>query len=251
MSHSRHNLPFHHPLTCVDVADNIIRETLQQRIITQPSAVSRVPAFSAAPHASPPSNLFDLHVQATHNCRLLLPTVLAILSRHIQLPQSALFRYDTGLVKDGCAFAGFMLAQSDLETDNNGEFLLPGTSVGEGIEVCANALDAMGWSFSRSDHTRQKLMAAWEARKMRDAERHALSPAAVQQWLQQGRNQPYLIHAPMTHPYEPSFYPFEQRHEQPWDSTSSTDAPNAPDGGYADTSFMFPTDGSFGYDQNN
>jgi hypothetical protein len=239
-----------HPLTCVLVVDNIIREALKQRVLSHPSAASSAPTLSAASYASPSSNLLDLHAQATHNCRLILPAVLAILKRHLQTPQSVLFGYDTGLVRDGCAFAGFTLAQSDLETDDNGESLHPGMGLEEGIEVCVNALAAMNWTFSRSDHTRQKLVAAWEARKLRDAERRALSPASAQPWPSQAQNQRYPTHASMAHPHEPLFYPFEHRHEQQsWNNPNSPHTQNVPDG-YADTSFMLPPDGSFGYDPN-
>lgn len=127
----------------------------------------------AVPVGPQGNNIFDLHVHATHKCRQILPNVLIILKRHLYTSTSTLFEADVGLIRDGCAFAGFMLAHGDLEGDNNAESLQSLMSLNEGIEICVRTLDRMRWTFSGSTNTKQTLINAWNARKTRDRERHA------------------------------------------------------------------------------
>jgi hypothetical protein len=84
------------------------------------------------------------------------------------MPSDGFFAYDAGLVKDGCFFAGFMLAQGDFEEE--GHSLELGMDVEDGVEVCLHALGAMEWVFSKSDERQQTVRMVWEARKMREAE---------------------------------------------------------------------------------
>ena len=191
---------------------------------------------ASIPHAN---NLVDLHMHATHNCRLILPTVLIILKRHLQTP-SALVPSDTGLIRDGCAFAGFMLAQGDLEGDVNGESLHSVMSLDEGIEVCIRTLDGMRWTFSESANIKQTLINAWDARKLRDRERHGrqqrptgqrfgMQPGPSRQRSSQSSRygQPFEGYDPTAQASGSSHYAQEQNYEtQPWMYSSSSGNPD-------------------------
>src|SRR5882762_2890702 len=117
--------------------DNIVREALKQRILhAHPEASMPSSASTTHLNSSHANGLFELHTHATHKCRLILLSVLLILKRHLQTRVSALLPSDTGLIRDVCAFAGFMLAHGDLEGDSNGESLQSNMSLEEGMDVC-------------------------------------------------------------------------------------------------------------------
>lgn len=162
---------------------NIIREALKQRVVSTSSpALSSKPFPSSSSSASStpsPDSALLLHAHATRKCRAILPRLLSILRRHLSMPSNGFFAYDAGLVKDGCFFAGFMLAQGDFEEE--GHSLELGMDVEDGVEVCLHALGAMEWVFSKSDERQQTVRMMWDARKMREAEhrrsRHAYARA--------------------------------------------------------------------------
>jgi hypothetical protein len=200
-------------------------------------------------------------MHATHNCRLILPTVLTILKRHLQT-SSALIPSDTGLVRDGCAFAGFMLAHGDLEGDSNGESLHSIMTLDEGMEVCLRTLGTMRWTFSDSGKTRQSLINAWEARKLRDRERHARQPrpagqrfgsqpGSSGQWSLQSPHHGQPGYEPTTTPgSSSSYYSQGQNYETPpWVSSSSSEDLATPTIGSAYPSSTFPSDDWFNYNQ--
>lgn len=85
------------------------------------------------------------------------------------MPTNGFFTYDAGLVKEGCFFAGFMLAQGDLEDE--GDCIELGMDVEDGVEVCLRALGTMEWVFAKSDERQETMTMVWEARKIRDAKR--------------------------------------------------------------------------------
>jgi hypothetical protein len=84
------------------------------------------------------------------------------------MPSNGFFTYDAGLVKDGCFFAGFMLAQGDFEDE--GHSLELGMDVEDGVDICLHALGSLEWVFSKSNERQQTVRIVWEARKMREAE---------------------------------------------------------------------------------
>jgi len=88
------------------------------------------------------------------------------------MPSNGFFTYDAGLVKDGCFFAGFMLAQGDFEDE--GHSLELGMDVEDGVDICLHALGSLEWVFSKSDGRQQIVRMMWEARNMREAE-HRMS----------------------------------------------------------------------------
>ena len=65
------------------------------------------------------------------------------------MPSDGFFAYDTGLVKDGGIFAGFMLAQGDFKEE--GHSLELGMDIEDGVEVCLHAFGAIEWVFAKSD----------------------------------------------------------------------------------------------------
>ena len=80
------------------------------------------------------------------------------------IPSSTFFTYDTGLINDGCFFAGFMLAQVDQDSS-------PLVDVQEGIQVVQRALTSMKWILADNEERLQTISNLWESRRMRDAER--------------------------------------------------------------------------------
>jgi hypothetical protein len=219
--------------------DNIVREALKQRIVhqtsTSPDHSTSSSASAPAPIGAHANSLADLHMHATHKCRLLLPAVLLIFKRHLQNPSSTLIRADTGLIRDGCAFAGFMLAHGDLEGDSNGESLQSVMSLEEGTEVCIRTLNGMRWSFSDSAKTKQTLIDAWDARKARDRERRGRQEGRVGQHYGM-RSVPSHRRSSQVQPYgqpfagyaSPSSYTPGQNYEtQPWIHPGSSGNPGA------------------------
>lgn len=101
----------------------------------------------------------------------MLPTVMAVLKRHLQSTTSPLFRFDARLVRDGCVFAALMLAQSDLESDSSTDPAYSLANLEEGVSICFRVLGEMRWIFSGSAKAREIIMAAWDARQIRDRER--------------------------------------------------------------------------------
>ena len=184
-------------LTVRFILDNIIREALKQRVVSTSSpALSSKPFPSSSSSASStpaPDSTLLLHAHATSKCRAILPRVLSILRRHLSMPSNGFFAYDAGLVKDGCFFAGFILAQGDFEGE--GHTLELGMDVEDGVEVCLHALGAMEWVFSKSDERQQTVRMVWEARKMREAEhrrsRHAYAYTGDEYDVQRGSRSPF------------------------------------------------------------
>lgn len=150
-----------------------MREALKQRLVSISSPATGTKSFpspvSSTSSTPSPDSTIRQHAQASHNCRTILPRVLSILRRQLSVPSSGFFEYDAGLIKDGCFFAGFILAQGDLETE--GGCLDLGMDADEGVEIAQHALNAMKWVFSKSDTRQQTINRVWEDRKMRDAER--------------------------------------------------------------------------------
>jgi len=182
--------------------------------------------------------------------------VLTILKRHLQM-SSGLIPSDTGLIRDGCTFAGFMLAHGDLEGDRNGESLQSIMTLDEGMEICLRTLGAMRWTFSDSANKRQTLINAWEARKLRDRERHGRQPRSAGQRFgpQPGSSGQWSSQSPhhgrqfegfdasTTPGSSSSYYSQGQNYETPpWISSENSGAQAAPNTGSAYPSSTFPSD---------
>ena len=116
-------------------------------------------ASSSSSTSSAPSSYATLHAYAYRQCQTLLPHILAILKRQMAIPSSTFFTYDTGLIKDGCFFAGFMLTHADLEVN-----------VPEGIQVVKRALASMRWILANNEERLQTISNLWESRRMKNVE---------------------------------------------------------------------------------
>lgn len=159
----------------------------------------------------------------------MLPTVLTVLKRHLRTPNSTLFQFDAHLIRDGCVFAGLMLAQSDLEVDANTE-PLP-VDLEEGIDICLRALGEMRWIFSASIKAKETVVTAWDARQMRDRQRrgHSRAHASGQydlpqgsspQWSPSPHGPPYQQYSSM-HQSQDAAYNLQGQDQQTWTNSSS------------------------------
>jgi hypothetical protein len=114
----------------------------------------------------------------------LLPQVLLIIKTHLN-SGTQLFRWDTGLVGDGCFFAGFLAAGGErdygsgaldadifVESAFKQENADAGSGQDDGVEVCLRALREMRWAFAKAEEREQTIRMVLEER--RAAARHRL-----------------------------------------------------------------------------
>ena len=129
---------------------NVIREALKQRTVVHPNR-DRSLSISL-PNSSPRSAPLDAATRllkiADARCHEVVRRVIVIIRQHLGTP---FFEYDASLVRDGCFFAGFLLA---------GE----GGS-DEDVQVCLQALRQMRWAFSKSEEREKTVRMVWESRK--------------------------------------------------------------------------------------
>ncbi|KAG6817097.1 hypothetical protein H0H87_012865 [Tephrocybe sp. NHM501043] len=164
---------------------NIIRESLKQCMArtndssamfsggspSRPSSHS-----SSSPYLSP----HHLHVIATRKCLDLLPIVLRIIKFHLTQDERGLFRWDAGLVRDGCFFAGFLAANVDgdsIDVEDDDQARGRGRlSTEESVALCLTALAEMRWGFSRSEEREETVRMMWDNRKVgRNTGRYSLN----------------------------------------------------------------------------
>ena len=206
------------------LADNIIRESLKQFIMSRSPAAGS-PTQSMFPSTSPPSRPSShsstssaylsphyLHTLATRKCLGLLPFVLSIIKRNLSTGErdgngAGLFRWDAGLVRDGCFFAGFLVASGEGDafdfSAEDREFKREGMDgvrgrmgAEEGVEVCLRALAEMRWAFSKSEEREETVRMAWEARKIRrHGQYHGHAPIQPQELdIDFHQHNPYTDH---------------------------------------------------------
>ncbi|KAI0957620.1 hypothetical protein AcW1_005952 [Taiwanofungus camphoratus] len=127
---------------------NVIREALKQRLVARPP-----PDSSFVTDVHPTSRVREyeavvrLHTKSNAKCHVVARHVVSILRRNVG---TQLFQFDAALIRDGCLFAGFLLAG---ESGSN-----------EDIEICLQALSEMRWAFSKSDEREQTVRMIWESR---------------------------------------------------------------------------------------
>ncbi|EAU88346.2 hypothetical protein CC1G_05112 [Coprinopsis cinerea okayama7 len=164
---------------------NVIRESLKQYM----STASRSPFSSSRPssHSSgsspylPPDHL---HLVATRNCLALLPKVIKIMqfcvTNSTYTDRSGLFTWDSGLVRDGCFYAGYLAASTDADvleapldaqaSERDGHDLPSSPlTTDEAVMICLAVMSSKRWLFSKSDEREETIRMIWEARK---AKRH-------------------------------------------------------------------------------
>jgi len=172
--------------------DNMIRESLKQRMCSIPSntqiqvsASSRSrPSSSSSPYLPP----HELHATATRKCLSLLPLVLRIIKFHLSeekgLHGAGLFKWDAGLVREGCFFAGFLAASTegdtiDFPTEDRSEVHIHSRnswSVEEAVNISLTALADMRWVFSKGDERQETIRMVWNSRNSgRNSSRNPLN----------------------------------------------------------------------------
>lgn len=124
------------------------------------------PSSSSSPYLSP----HHLHVIATRKCHELLPVVLRIVKFHLTQGDRGLFRWDAGLIRDGCFFAGILGANVEgefIDLDDDDQVRGRGSLLAEeAVALCLTALSEMRWGFSRSEERAETIRMIWENRKV-------------------------------------------------------------------------------------
>jgi len=129
---------------------NVIREALKQRTVVHPTCDRSLNI--TLPNSSPRSAQLDTATRllkiADARCHEVVRRVVVIIRQHLGTP---FFEYDASLARDGCFFAGFLLA---------GE----GGS-DEDVQTCLRALRQMRWAFSKGEEREKTVRMIWESRK--------------------------------------------------------------------------------------
>lgn len=140
------------------------------------------PRPSSDPSGSSPY-LAPQHLYNTANrkCLSRLPHVIDTLKRHLSsgiVEDAALFRWDTGLIRDGCFFAAYLAAT--MESDNLNPTMddpdLKENSIGaihtrytaeESVAICLATFARMRWVSSKGEERQQTIKMIWDNRKGR------------------------------------------------------------------------------------
>jgi len=127
---------------------NVIREALKQRLVAQPVSENTFLSDSnPSMRGRASETVVRLHSKANTRCQAVIRHVVSILRRNLG---TQFFQFDAALIRDGCFYAGFLLAA---ESGN-----------GDDIETCLQALREMRWTFSKSEDREQTLRMVWESR---------------------------------------------------------------------------------------
>ncbi|TFK55186.1 hypothetical protein OE88DRAFT_1780189 [Heliocybe sulcata] len=128
---------------------NVIREALKQRLVSLSSSSpgSRHPGYPS-PSSLQYERAVRLHPMATQKCHVLVRTIVQIIRNNLG---TSFFEYDAGIVRDGCFFAGFMMAGEGVGSD-------------EDVGVCLRALEEMQWGLCKSEEREQNVRLVWEGR---------------------------------------------------------------------------------------
>lgn len=109
-------------------------------------------------------------MKANAKCHAVVRHVVTILRRNLG---TSFFHYDAALVRDGCFFAGFLLAGENGTCDD--------------VEVCMTALSEMRWAFSKSDERQRTVRLVWDARASQSrgqSSRSSFSPSPSDRTIQ-------------------------------------------------------------------
>ena len=191
----------------------MIREALKQRLVSAPAQSS----YSAGP-GSPAyrqDRLARLYETAKIRCHRTVRNVVSIIQRNLG---TSFFQYDAALVRDGCFFAGFLLAgESGSKQD---------------VDICIEALNEMRWVFSKSEERIQTLRMVWESRVAQSRESshsHPASPTEDPQTSLPSSSYPY----PRRSPRHPNVTPLTYFPVPP-PSTVPLTSNSAPTTGYSE-----------------
>lgn len=135
---------------------NVIREALKQRLVV--CSDDEAPFLSNGSVSRSPrlTQVAQLHAIADAKCQQFARLVVGIVRRHLG---SSFFEFDASLVRDGCFYAGLLLAGES------------GTE--EEVHTCLQALRDMRWAFSKSEEREHTLQMVWEQRLTAESQRGA------------------------------------------------------------------------------
>lgn len=93
------------------------------------------------------------------------------------MDDSTIFRWDTGLIRDGCFFAAYLAASVDSDTleaaaddpdlKESGVNTPPRHSAEESVAICVAAFARMRWVCSKNEERQQTIKMVWDSRKGR------------------------------------------------------------------------------------
>ncbi|KAH9484158.1 hypothetical protein JR316_0003638 [Psilocybe cubensis] len=157
---------------------NVIRESLKGSLSSS-SAPGLYDPSSSRPsshssNSSPYLSPHQLHFTANRKCLQLLPQIINLIRTHTPREHSdvpSIFRWDAGLVRDGCFFAAYLVANLEGDfVDGGSEDEKPkfiDLTVDEGVSICLTALATMRWGYSKSEEREETIKMIWEGRKQR------------------------------------------------------------------------------------
>ncbi|KAF9453286.1 hypothetical protein P691DRAFT_720161 [Macrolepiota fuliginosa MF-IS2] len=166
---------------------NLIRESLKQYMSITPTqqmySTSHSPPrpSSTSSTSSPYLPPQQLYTMASRKCFARLPHVVDILKRHLSsgtVEDLALFRWDAGLIRDGCFFAAYLAAtidsdvldiatdDSDVKESGIGPIPIRYTTE-ESVAICMAAFARMRWVCSNNEERQQTIKMVWDNRKGR------------------------------------------------------------------------------------
>ncbi|TCD61677.1 hypothetical protein EIP91_008099 [Steccherinum ochraceum] len=121
---------------------NIIRENLKQRVAPHPPQTVD-PSMDRAT-----VDLRRLYDEAKIRCDRAVRNVVLIIQQNLG---TDFFRYDACLVRDGCFFAAFVVANDPQGSKDD-------------VDLCLAALSQMRWMFSKSDERISTIRMIWDSR---------------------------------------------------------------------------------------
>lgn len=129
-----------------DYLVNVIREAL--KLILVPRSSSSSPSnWSAFVNSNNYQSISRLHSEAASRCHSTVMDVITILRRNLG---SSFHQFDAALVRNGCFFAAFLLANE--------------SGSREDVETCLQALNEMRWTFSKSNERQETINQVWTSR---------------------------------------------------------------------------------------
>ncbi|KXN90525.1 hypothetical protein AN958_04197 [Leucoagaricus sp. SymC.cos] len=166
---------------------SLIRESLKEYMTVTPTqqmySTSHTPPrpSSSSSSSSPYLTPQQLFTVANRKCLNRLSLVIDIIKRHLSsgtTEDSAIFRWDTGLIRDGCFFAAYLAASIDSDVleaaaddpdlkENGISPSSPRCSTEESVAICMAAFARMRWVCSKNDERQQTIKIVWDSRKSR------------------------------------------------------------------------------------
>lgn len=166
-------------------------------------------AFSSSPSSPylPPHQLF---LEARTRCVHLLPHVLRIVRYHLaksgpNVDAPNFFAWDTGLIRDGCLFAGLLAAdlygatkcldEHQVKPEETDDCITPE----EGVNLILSALAEMHWAFAKHEERTETIRSALQRRKEkydgRSYPRLLPNPVPANSYMEHSQSLPYTLHS--------------------------------------------------------